>query len=64
MNNVITKLINDLYSGNLNPNYVKSVVGHSRFQTTRDRYGNHNIKASRALTNAKSKALGTRLIKI
>ncbi len=62
--NLATKLINDLYSGNLNPNYVKSVVGHSRFQTTRDRYGNHNIKASRALTDAKSKALGTRLIKI
>ena len=62
--NLATKLINDLYSGNLNPNYVKSVVGHSRFQTTRDRYGNHNTKATRALTNAKSKALGTNLIKI
>ena len=56
--NLATKLINDLYSGNLNPNYVKSVVGHSRFQTTRDRYGNHNVKASKALTVAKSKALG------
>ena len=48
----------------LSRNYVKSVVGHSRFQTTRDRYGNHNIKATRALTDAKSKALGSNLIKI
>jgi integrase len=62
--NLATKLINDLYAGNLNPNYVKSVVGHSRFQTTQDRYGNHNMKASKALTSAKSKALGTKLIKI
>ena len=59
-----TKLINDLYSGNLNPNYVKSVVGHSRFQTTQDRYGNHNARATKKLTNAKSAALRTDLIEI
>ena len=62
--NLATKLINDLYAGNLNPNYVKSVVGHSRFQTTQDRYGNHNVRATKALTDAKAKALRTHIIKI
>jgi len=30
----------------LSPNYVKKIMGHSRFTTTQDRYGNHTITSS------------------
>lgn len=39
-----TMLINSMNSEKtLDANYIKSVIGHTRFQTTRDRYGNHNL---------------------
>jgi hypothetical protein len=31
---------------NMTPNYVKKIMGHSRFSTTQDRYGNHVITSS------------------
>jgi hypothetical protein len=31
---------------NMTPNYVKKIMGHSRFTTTQDRYGNHTITSS------------------
>ena len=43
----------------LTANYVKSVVGHTRFTTTQDRYGNHSGKITRAKTLAKARAIGS-----
>lgn len=52
------------YEKGLTANYVKSVVGHTRFTTTQDRYGNHNRKVVKAKTNAKSRVLGTATLQI
>ena len=38
-----TMLIDNMYTLGLTPNYIKSRLGHSRWQTTQDRYGNHNM---------------------
>ena len=38
-----TMLIDNMYVLGLTPNYIKSRLGHSRWQTTQDRYGNHNL---------------------
>ena len=50
---------------NLDINYVKSLVGHTRFQTTRDRYGNHNLIGSQeevaARVASRKKALSLNL---
>lgn len=51
---VATKLINAMTADkNLDINYVKSLVGHTRFQTTRDRYGNHNLIGSQEEVDAR-----------
>ena len=39
-------LIDNMYTLGLTPNYIKSRLGHSRWQTTQDRYGNHNMIGS------------------
>ena len=57
-----TMLINSMNSEKtLDANYIKSVIGHTRFQTTRDRYGNHSLIGSleerKARTAAKQRAL-------
>lgn len=57
-----TLLINSMNSeASLDANYIKSVIGHTRFQTTRDRYGNHNLIGTdderKARIRAKEKAL-------
>jgi integrase len=57
-----TLLINSMNSeASLDANYIKSVIGHTRFQTTRDRYGNHNLigtdEERKARIRAKEKAL-------
>ena len=55
-----TLLIDNMaFDKSLSPNYIKSTLGHSRFATTQDRYGNHNTKASGIRTAAKARALGT-----
>jgi integrase len=63
---VATQLIDAMSSNpELTANYVKSVVGHTRFETTRDRYGNHNLIRSKTLDvrlEQKSKALNTNII--
>ena len=41
-----TQLIDSMPKLNLSPNYVKKIMGHSRFTTTQDRYGNHTITSS------------------
>jgi len=41
-----TMLIDNMYTLGLTPNYIKSRLGHSRWQTTQDRYGNHNMIGS------------------
>ncbi len=57
-----TMLINSMNSEKtLDANYIKSVIGHTRFQTTRDRYGNHTLIGSeeerKARIEAKQRAL-------
>lgn len=63
---VATQLIDAMSSNpELTANYVKSIVGHTRFETTRDRYGNHNLIRSKTLNarlEQKSKALNTNII--
>jgi len=55
-----TALIDAMNSeAGLTANYVKSVVGHTRFTTTQDRYGNHNGKIVRSKTLAKARAIGS-----
>lgn len=55
-----TALVNAMNSeAGLTANYVKSVVGHTRFTTTQDRYGNHSGKITRAKTLAKARAIGS-----
>ena len=55
-----TALIDAMNSeAGLTANYVKSVVGHTRFTTTQDRYGNHNSKIARNKTLAKARAIGS-----
>jgi integrase len=39
-------LVNNMQSLGLTPNYVKERVGHTRWTTTQDRYGNHNEQGS------------------
>jgi integrase len=41
-----TQLIDNMPKLNMTPNYVKKIMGHSRFTTTQDRYGNHTITSS------------------
>lgn len=54
-----TLLIDNMaFDKNLTTNYVKAMVGHTRFTTTQDRYGNHSRKANAVTTAAKAKVLG------
>jgi len=41
-----TSMIDNMFELGLTPNYIKSRLGHSRWQTTQDRYGNHNLGVS------------------
>jgi len=41
-----TSMIDNMFVLGLTPNYIKSRLGHSRWQTTQDRYGNHNLGVS------------------
>ena len=41
-----TSLINNMEKLGLTPNYIKERIGHTRWTTTVDRYGNHNDKAN------------------
>jgi len=57
-----TMLINSMNSEkSLDANQIKSIIGHTRFQTTRDRYGNHSLLGTaeerRSIAEAKARAL-------
>jgi integrase len=45
----ITMLIDNMHILGLTPNYIKSRAGHTRWQTTQDRYGNHNLPSSNSI---------------
>jgi integrase len=57
-----TSMIDNMLVLGLTPNYIKSRLGHSRWQTTQDRYGNHNLGVSDEMRMERaekvSKALG------
>ena len=38
--------INNMKRLGLTPNYIKERIGHTRWSTTEDRYGNHNDKGN------------------
>ena len=44
-----TSLINNMRTLGLDPNYVKHRIGHTRWSTTEDRYGNHNDEGNSEL---------------
>ena len=46
----------------LTKNYIKSTMGHDKFTTSQDIYGNHKAKITLEKTAAKSKATNTGLI--
>ena len=57
-----TSLINNMKKLGLTPNYIKERIGHTRWTTTVDRYGNHNLAVSNELREERvekvEKALG------
>jgi len=57
-----TALIDNMYKLGLTPNHIKSRLGHSRWQTTQDLYGNHNLLVSNEMRQERAekveKALG------
>ena len=57
-----TSMIDNMFVLGLTPNYIKSRLGHSRWQTTQDRYGNHNLGVSEEMRMERAakvaKALG------
>ena len=57
-----TSLINNMKVLGLTPNYIKERVGHTRWTTTVDRYGNHNDQGNLELRQERAakaeKALG------
>jgi len=57
-----TSMIDNMFELGLTPNYIKSRLGHSRWQTTQDRYGNHNLGVTEEMRMERaakvSKALG------
>lgn len=44
-----TSLIENMKKLGLTPNFIKARVGHTRWTTTVDRYGNHNTKANQEI---------------
>jgi len=44
-----TSLINNMRKLGLTPNYIKERIGHTRWSTTEDRYGNHNDEGNSEL---------------
>ena len=46
----------------LSRNYIKKTLGHTRFQTSQDRYGNHNTIVAKSTTATKGKLLNSKLI--
>ena len=57
-----TTLIDNMDIHKLSRNYVKSVVGHSRFATTEGRYGNHNRKIHKVTTQTKGLLINSKLV--
>ena len=43
-------------------NYIKKTLGHTRFQTSQDRYGNHNTVVAKSTTATKGRLLNSNLI--
>ena len=57
-----TTLINAMDYEKLSRNYIKKTLGHTRFTTSQDRYGNHNTVVAKATTAVKGKLLNSKLI--
>jgi len=55
-----TLLVDNMaFDKNLTTNFVKARIGHTKFTTTQDIYGNHNRKATAATTASVAKLIGT-----
>ena len=57
-----TTLINAMDYEKLDRNYVKKTLGHTRFTTSQDRYGNHNSSVAKSTTAIKGRLLNSKLI--
>ena len=57
-----TTLINAMDYEKLDRNYIKKTLGHTRFTTSQDRYGNHNTVVAKSTTATKGKLLNSKLI--
>ena len=57
-----TTLINAMDYEKLSRNYIKKTLGHTRFTTSQDRYGNHNTIVAKSTTATKGKLLNSKLI--
>tara|TARA_E500000178_G_scaffold179306_1_gene177922 strand:- start:3384 stop:4610 length:1227 start_codon:yes stop_codon:yes gene_type:complete len=57
-----TTLIDAMDYEKLSRNYIKKTLGHTRFSTSQDRYGNHNTVVAKSTTATKGKLLNSKLI--
>ena len=57
-----TTLINSMDYEKLSRNYIKKTLGHTRFTTSQDRYGNHNTVVAKSTTATKGRLLNSKLI--
>ena len=57
-----TTLINAMDYEKLDRNYIKKTLGHTRFTTSQDRYGNHNTVVAKSTTATKGRLLNSKLI--
>tara|TARA_R100001460_G_scaffold34018_2_gene66301 strand:+ start:444 stop:1670 length:1227 start_codon:yes stop_codon:yes gene_type:complete len=57
-----TTLINAMDYEKLDRNYVKKTLGHTRFTTSQDVYGNHNTVVAKSTTATKGRLLNSKLI--
>ena len=57
-----TTLINAMDYEKIDRNYIKKTLGHTRFQTSQDRYGNHNTVVAKSTTATKGRLLNSNLI--
>ena len=57
-----TALINAMDYEKLSRNYIKKTLGHTRFATSQDRYGNHDTQVAKSITATKGRLLNSKLI--
>ena len=57
-----TTLINAMDYEKLSRNYIKKTLGHTRFTTSQDIYGNHNTVVAKSTTATKGRLLNSLIL--